>query len=450
MSEMDTGHARIANAVLKDGKLSGHAKLLYCVARSFMDSRTREAHPSYNTLAELCGCSRSTAIRSVRELEDRHLLERRHRRDDETMRNTTNVLVFTDGAKFVEGPGNAHQEQVLPSTPLTPPSVALTLPSTPQELPSVSATPYLRPSELRPKEQGEGEYVNAEPAAPDAPPPTTSQPAQSQTVPIDSPHHPPKSGEAAQSSQPPRPPVAAHDGHTHVAELAPTAGTSAGTQRAADGEGTADERSTHGARGLNLVVVDHEALERIQQRARQLWDEIRFSLPKATRKRPISTYAEPAFKAAAESALCEGVEFNRALLESVLWYVADYFERNPESEKLSGEIMSRAVQDAAAARNAAGLRGAETTSPEPADLPPALNGREAWFLRRDQIFAFRRQEWDKLAELRERHRLALEKAGYPEERQRAELEAMKADVWRRTVADTPAAADNRTLFLGAN
>ena len=83
------------------------------------------AFPSYQTIADKCGISRSTAVRAIKSLAENHHLIAKQKRPKANNDNETNVYII-----------------MTPSVSQTPPSITQTPPpSVREELPSVSQTP---------------------------------------------------------------------------------------------------------------------------------------------------------------------------------------------------------------------------------------------------------------------------------------------------------------------
>ena len=147
----------IAQNMIFDLDISEHAKITYLYLCRCADDES-QAFPSYNTIAEKCSFSRSTAIRSIQELEEIGLLsvEKRYEEDaDGSKVYTSNLYTLYDSPneELISGEHDCQHKEVIPrehdcqhkevvshrhhpSVTQTPPLVSH------RHHPSVTQTPY--------------------------------------------------------------------------------------------------------------------------------------------------------------------------------------------------------------------------------------------------------------------------------------------------------------------
>ena len=101
------GYTLFFNSILEIDKklLSTNARLCYLVLKMYA-GQNEECYPSYKAIGERMGCSRNTAIKAIKELEDKKLIFKTTRKNkkDENMSNTYIVL---DAENFMKDIGKS-------------------------------------------------------------------------------------------------------------------------------------------------------------------------------------------------------------------------------------------------------------------------------------------------------------------------------------------------------
>lgn len=111
----ESGYYRLDTAFIKGGwarKLGPYALAVYNVLACFADNNTQTAYPSYDTIAELAGCSRRTVGKMLGRLEHYNLLTRDRRFNAEGQASNLFTLLHPDEWLWPDGVSKPPEEAV--------------------------------------------------------------------------------------------------------------------------------------------------------------------------------------------------------------------------------------------------------------------------------------------------------------------------------------------------